>query len=54
MKSARFEWDEEKERENQDKHSMPFSLAQYAFLDPKRLIVEDSGHSNEENRWASG
>jgi uncharacterized DUF497 family protein len=33
---------------------MPFSLAQYAFLDPKRLIVEDRGHSNEENRWASG
>ncbi len=51
MKSARFEWDEEKDRENQDKHHVPFSLAQYAFLDPKRLIVEDIGHSNEENRF---
>ncbi len=28
-----------------------FSLAQYAFLDPKRIIVEDIGHSNEENRF---
>ena len=49
MKSARFEWNEEKDRENQDKHHVPFSLDQYAFLDPKRLIVEDRGHSNEEN-----
>ena len=51
MKSARFEWNEEQDRENQDKHHVPFSLAQYAFLDPKRLIVEDRGHSNEENRF---
>ena len=51
MKSARFEWDEEKDRENQDKHHVPFSLAQYAFLDPKRIIAEDRGHSNEENRF---
>ncbi|MFZ4525754.1 MAG: BrnT family toxin [Chlorobium sp.] len=51
MKSARFEWDEEKDRENQDKHHVPFSLAQYAFLDPKRLIVEDRCRNNEENRF---
>ena len=51
MKSARFEWNEEQDRENQDKHHVPFSLAQYAFLDPKRFIVEDRGHSNEENRF---
>ena len=51
MKSARFEWDEEKDRENQEKHHVPFSLAQYTFLDPKRLIVEDTGHSDEENRF---
>ena len=51
MKSAHFEWDEEKDRENQDKHHVPLSLAQYAFLDPKRIIVEDRGRSNEENRF---
>jgi uncharacterized DUF497 family protein len=51
MKSARFEWDAEKERENQEKHNVPFSLAQYAFLDPKRIIVEDINHSTEESRF---
>jgi hypothetical protein len=49
MKSARFEWDGEKNRENQEKHNVPFSLAQYAFLDPKRIIVEDIKHTDEEN-----
>ena len=47
MRSARFEWDAEKDRENQEKHNVSFSLAQYAFLDPKRIIVEDSNHSTE-------
>lgn len=51
MKSARFEWDAEKDRENQEKHKVPFSLAQYAFLDPKRIIVEDINHSSEESRF---
>jgi len=51
MKSARFEWDGEKDKENREKHNVPFSLAQYAFLDPKRIIVEDINHSNEENRF---
>ena len=51
MKSARFEWNAEKERENQEKHNVPFSLAQYAFLDPKRIIVEDINHSTEESRF---
>jgi uncharacterized protein len=51
MKIARFEWDEEKDTENQEKHNVPFSLAQYAFLDPKRIIAEDIYHSHEENRF---
>ena len=51
MKGARFEWDEEKDKENQEKHNVPFSLAQYAFLDPMRIIVEDINHSREENRF---
>ena len=45
MKSARFEWGEEKDKENQEKHNVPFSLAQYAFLDSKRIIVEDINHT---------
>ena len=51
MKKACFEWDDEKDKENQVKHYVPFSLAQQAFLDPHRLIVEDIEHSTEENRY---
>ncbi len=51
MKSAQFEWGGEKDRENKEKHNVPFSLAQYAFLDPKRIIAEDIKHSDEEKRF---
>jgi uncharacterized protein len=51
MKKTRFEWDDDKDKENQSKHHVPFSLAQHAFLDPQRLIVEDVDHSTEENRY---
>ncbi len=51
MASARFEWDEEKDRENRVKHNVSFALAQHAFLDPARLIVEDIGHSTDEDRF---
>lgn len=49
-RSARFEWDDEKDKENQAKHNVSFASAQHAFLDPNRIIVEDSNHSSEENR----
>lgn len=51
MKKTRFEWDEDKDQDNQKKHGMPFSLAQHAFLDPHRVIVEDKDHSTEEYRY---
>ena len=51
MKKTYFEWDEEKDQENQKKHNVSFSLAQRAFLDPHRIIVEDEEHSAEENRY---
>jgi uncharacterized DUF497 family protein len=51
MKNARFEWDEEKDKDNQSKHNVSFSLAQYAFLDPRRIIVEDINHGDAENRF---
>lgn len=51
MKKVRFEWDEEKDKENQAKHNVSFSLAQYAFLDPNRVILEDVNHSKEEDRF---
>ncbi|MDP2279963.1 MAG: BrnT family toxin [Nitrospirota bacterium] len=51
MGEARFEWDAEKDRDNQAKHDVSFSMAQRAFLDPQRVIVEDMNHSKEEERF---
>jgi uncharacterized DUF497 family protein len=51
LKKARFEWDEDKDRENQEKHHVSFREAQQAFLDPHRIIAEDIAHSSEESRF---
>ncbi len=51
MKKARFEWDEEKDKENRKKHHVSFAEAQHAFLDPHRIIAEDIAHSSEESRF---
>jgi uncharacterized DUF497 family protein len=48
---AQFEWDEKKNRENLEKHGVPFNLAQYAFSDPNRVIAEDASHSQTEQRY---
>jgi len=42
-----FEWDTQKDRSNQEKHGVSFIIAQYAFADPKRVILEDVTHSTE-------
>jgi len=49
--TVRFEWDENKNRENQQKHGISFETAQYAFVDPKRVIAEDLSHSQDEPRY---
>ena len=46
-----FDWNDEKDTENQRKHGVPFRLAQYAFADPKRIISEDLEHSQTEKRY---
>ena len=51
MSKARFEWDVEKDKENQAKHHVSFSLAQRVFLDPCRIIAEDVEHSAREQRF---
>ncbi len=51
MKKAGFEWDEEKDRQNREKHHVSFFEAQQAFLDPRRIIAEDLSHSTEEDRF---
>ncbi len=47
---ASFEWDEEKDRANREKHGVGFKLAQRAFLDPNRRIMVDEAHSAGEPR----
>ena len=46
MNRSHFEWDEAKDRENTAKHGVSFEIAQRAFLDPCRVIVEDIDHSH--------
>lgn len=46
----RFEWDEQKDAVNRDKHGVSFFDAQYAFADPFRVIAEDTEHSNEREK----
>lgn len=45
-----FEWDENKNKINLKKHGIPFGLAQYAFSDPQRVILEDLTHSTEKEK----
>ena len=51
MATARFEWDPEKDTENQTKHGVAFATAQRAFADPNRVIAEDLSHSARETRY---
>jgi len=46
-----FEWDSEKDAENQRKHGVSFTLAQQAFLDSRRVIARDLAHSESEPRY---
>ena len=50
MEMIQFEWDKDKDRLNQEKHDVSFSLAQYAFADPCRVIAQDISHSGQEKR----
>ncbi|CAL7962245.1 conserved hypothetical protein [Gammaproteobacteria bacterium] len=46
-----FEWNEDKNRQNIEKHGVSFYEAQQAFLDPGRIIAEDLEHSQSEKRY---
>ncbi len=51
QKRVRFEWDEKKNQENINKHGVSFYVAQYAFADSNRVILEDLKHSEYEKRY---
>lgn len=46
-----FEWDESKNQANLEKHGVSFELAQYAFFDPNRIILDDLAHTKAEQRF---
>ena len=50
-KQSDFEWDSVKDELNQKKHGVSFAMAQIAFLDSNRIILEDLEHDDKEKRF---
>jgi len=50
-KRSDFEWDSAKDELNQRKHGVSFAMAQFAFLDSNRIILEDLEHEDREKRF---
>lgn len=46
-----FEWDENKNRTNQNKHGISFTEAQTVFYDDEALVIDDPAHSEGEERF---
>ena len=51
MEELRFEWDENKNVINQKKHNISFDEAKTVFYDEDALLIDDPGHSEEEERF---
>lgn len=47
----RFAWDEAKNRANRAKHAVSFEEAQSVFFDDAALLIDDPGHSEDEERF---
>ena len=47
----KFEWDEEKDRINREKHGISFETASYVFLDEHYIEMYDFEHSIDEDRY---
>ncbi|MBN2061463.1 MAG: BrnT family toxin [Deltaproteobacteria bacterium] len=50
-KRSDFEWDSAKDELNQKKHGVSFAMAQLAFLDSNRIILEDMEPGDVEKRF---
>lgn len=51
MTGILFEWNDSKNRANQEKHGISFEEAQTVFLDEYALFMEDPEHSGTEDRF---
>lgn len=47
----KFEWDEEKNKRNINKHGISFQIAARVFLDDNLIILPDETHSINEERY---
>jgi uncharacterized DUF497 family protein len=47
IKDPTFEWDEDKNLSNLEKHNVGFEKALNAFLDKNRVILTDAKHSSD-------
>ena len=51
MEAIRFEWDENKNHINQNKHKISFEEAKTVFYDEEALVIDDPEHSEQEERF---
>lgn len=51
MGRVRFEWEEKRNRQNQEEHKVSFGLAQYAFTDLHRIIAEGVSRIQAKKRY---
>ena len=51
MPPVRFAWDEAKNRANRAKHAVSFEEARSPFFDDSALLIDDPGHSEDEERF---
>jgi uncharacterized protein len=51
MVELTFEWDEDKNKLNQQQHGISFEDAKFVFNDPYKVILPDLYHSEAEERW---
>lgn len=51
MEAIRFEWDENKNHINQNKHKIFFEEAKTVFYDEEALVIDDPEHSEQEERF---
>ena len=51
MKKLQFEWDENKNSINKNKHHVSFEEAETVFYDDNALLISDPDHSYEEERF---
>lgn len=51
MDTIKFEWDENKNTINKQKHKISFEEAKTVFYDEDALVIDDPEHSTEEERF---